>query len=551
MEKKRTSGSIVFRLLAILCIAAIFLPSVCRAQSNDAQKNILAEKPQVIQITTENGNRITVYDKAFLLERPLLPHYPPILHVQGTPYEMGYQHGVLLADRITELVSGVGSPMMFMLGGWNPESGEKPTQEQLETGRSLCLMVIQQCFIEPIKEKAPDYFDEMQGLADGLKAAGSPVGLDEILAAITLAELSQSRGLIENMAAELSKGCSDFAAWGKATKDGNLIHGTNYDNEDFTIARKGIVLIAKPESGNAFLGMINPGMPWPMRGMSAAGITVGEPTSISADNDILAKPQVGHCVHMRRVLQYANNTQDAISIMKELGGSTGWNIFTTDGKVPTAVDIQVSSTKTAVIYPVQGMDVLWSTNQFTAYPGYQGYPEDGINLVKDQMQYWGVPWNEVDTIEKWQSFLRENKMSKESNTWARYERLRELGKQNYGEITPEKVIEFMSDPVLSDADEEILISVPVKHQFGWKRPIISQGMASVFSAVFVPADGMAYVAIGAEPAQAGIYWPINLKDHLELMESFIAKDIYNNGMTSIESLFQKWADKTEKEKKQR
>jgi len=550
MNHKKTPLKVFVFLLA-LCIVAFSSHATCIAES-EGEKGSL-EKPRVIEIGLDDGTKISIYENAFLLEKPRLAHFPPILHVQGTPYEMGYQQGVLIADRIEELVSGMGSPMMFMLGGWNPESGEKPTQQQLEIGQAIVRMAMDKCFIGPIQEKAPDYYEEAKGMADGLKAVGSPVGMDEVLAGIALAELSQSRDLVMKLAGEFastqarggsaSKNCSDFAAWGKATKDGKLIHGTNYDNEDFTIGRNGVVLIARPESGNAFLGMIHPGSPWPMRGMSEAGITVGEPTSNSADNDILAHPQAGHCVHMRRVLQYANSTEDAIEIMKDLGGSTGWNIFVADGKAPAAVDIQVSCTKTGIIYPMEGKDALWSTNQFTSYPGYQGYPEDGVNLVKDQMAYFEVPWEEVDTVEKWQKWQRENLAKGPGDTWARYERLRELLKENYGDIDCEKVIGFMSDPVLSQADPKTPLSGPVEHMYGIERPIISQPMASTFSAVFVPADQMAYVAMGAEPAQAGTYWPINLKKHLALMNTVAQKKVYEGGDKAAEEIFSQWAEK--------
>ena len=51
---------------------------------------------------------------------------------------------------------------------------------------------------------APDYFEEAKGLADGLKAVDSPVGMDEVLAGIALAELTQNSGLVMKLAGELS-----------------------------------------------------------------------------------------------------------------------------------------------------------------------------------------------------------------------------------------------------------------------------------------------------------------------------------------------------------
>ncbi len=547
----------VFVFLLTLFMASLCITNFGFAQSDDSgghensSIDAVRGKARIVRITTEDGTIISIYDKAFLIERPRLPHYPPILHVQGTPFEMGYQHGILLADRITEGLSAVGSPFFFMFGGWSPESGKAPTQGQLQAGYNICLSAAQKYFDQPMQQKVPDYYSELQGIAAGLKAGGSPVTFDDLLIAACMGEFTQMPDLLAKLAPkktsldismpEFSKGCSDFAAWGEATDGGKLIHGTNFDMEGFDFLKRIVVLVAKPESGNAFLGVIWPGSPWPMRGMSEAGITTGEPTSVSSDNNIVATPEVPHSSHMRRVLQYANSTQDAIDIMKDLGGTTGWNIFTADGNIPTAVDIEVSCTKMGVIYPAEGANALWSTNHYNAYPKWQGYPKEGANLVKDQMEYWGVSWEAVNTIEKWQKWMSENKATKPGGTWARYERLRELLKQNYGQITAEKVTSFMSDPILSSAGKRTTLSGPVVHLHGLERPIISQRLAADYSCVFVPADSMAYIAAGAEPAQAGKYWPISLKEHLALMSAFEKEHVCDRFGKLTENILQSWA----------
>lgn len=148
--------------MAILCLSDFgFAQSDNSGRHEDSNIGVLKGKPQVIQIVTEDGTKITVYDKAFLIERPRLAHYPPILHVQGTPFEMGYEHGVLLAEQITEGMSGVASPFFFMFGGWSPESGKKPTQEQLQMGYNICLLAAQKYFDQPMQQKVPDYYNEI------------------------------------------------------------------------------------------------------------------------------------------------------------------------------------------------------------------------------------------------------------------------------------------------------------------------------------------------------------------------------------------------------
>src|SRR3954464_15494725 len=101
-----------------------------------------------------------------------------VLHVKGTPYEMGYQQGALLRDDIRESVHYLfevkGKELKVELGGVNLL---KPKQ------------IIQGIAAQQRKHVPERFFEEMQGIADG---AGMDV--QDIIVANFIPELFHCSG---------------------------------------------------------------------------------------------------------------------------------------------------------------------------------------------------------------------------------------------------------------------------------------------------------------------------------------------------------------------
>ena len=451
------------------------------------------------------GATLTTCGKGFLLEYEE-KNRPPILHVQGTPYEMGYQHGYLLADRIIESGSRFITPIYAMFGGWEPDGVMPPTQEQMQAGYDTLVQAYYAYFDEAIKTKAPEFYEEMQGMADGLSAAGYPTPLEEVLMPNCMPDVFGLMLL-----------CSNFAAWGEATEDNKLIHGQNEDGDTFGVMQDAVVaIIAKPDSGYSFFGVNIAGSVGLPAGMNEEGIT-GLMQSDSANIGLEGLP-----THMRirKVLQNADSIDDAYGIFSTIGGTIGLSYLVTDGigaGTPNAVVIEVSGNETAIRYEDPDLpDVIWSTNHYNCYPGWQGY--DGHNMVPGQMEIWGIPWEEVDTVEKWQAWLEASDIL--DNTSQRYDRYREVITENLGNIDVSKAIEFQSDPVLSHAGPIVELATECEQWGGVVGPIISEHIDSLFSCIYEPSDGVVWLAAGAKPAQAGTYYPISLAEHLQLLEDF-------------------------------
>ena len=469
---------------------------------------------------TDMAMQITHKANGYLIERPDLDHHPWILGVQGSPYEMGYQQGILLGEKIRQTASGFLSPIFAQFGGWRPESGVAPTLDQMQTGRGVLADVYQSYFEPALKKQAPDLLSEMNGIAAGVQKACGDIPREDILIGNCIPEITETLfylppGDADNLAG--AKGCSDCIIFGRATQKGHLIHGTNYDYATFNILHKGIgIVVAKPESGHPFLAQCLAGTVGFYRGMNDQGITVGEPTSDSADRNIKTHMRIPHAMHMRKLIQFTTCLDDAVRLMQNLKGTTGYNHSIGDAKVPSAIDIETSCTQFGLVRPRPDMDAICNANHFAAYPGFNGY--SGQNLAKDQLKYWGIDWRLADTVPKWQAAVRKE-TDKRTFSWQRYETMVNMVKKAYGHLDVDAMIQILSTWPLARKPQLLGQLSPICEQlYGLKGPISDMKLASIFSTVFDPANETAWVAVGAEPAQSGTYWPVHLPSYLAALE---------------------------------
>jgi isopenicillin-N N-acyltransferase like protein len=77
----------------------------------------------------------------------------PILHLNGTPYENGFQHGKIMKNRISELV-----------GLWKKDIEEK---YQISADKFITTFLDSTDYIPAIKKWTPDLLEEIKGISDG------------------------------------------------------------------------------------------------------------------------------------------------------------------------------------------------------------------------------------------------------------------------------------------------------------------------------------------------------------------------------------------------
>ena len=278
-----------------------------------------------------NINAISVYnplDGGWLEEREGIK----ILHLNGSYYAMGYQHGSLLKEEIRESMRA--QLAFFNDYGYSYE-------------RILEIWGIMKDYLPQ------EYKEEMHGLADG-----ATLSFEEVSVICTIPA-------IFNLAYEDS--CSVISLWGDATADRKLLHIRSFDWElnisdpDTGIClEENIVLVVRnPEVGYASLSVtVFPGDISSWDGVNENGIVVGENTCLTWDRTFYG---ISQTFRMRMVLDSASNAEEAIDILTS-NRTCGTNFVLSDANVPIGYALDQTANISYVgtwDNPVEGTDPFW------------------------------------------------------------------------------------------------------------------------------------------------------------------------------------------------
>ncbi len=175
-----------------------------------------------------------------------------VLHLKGSPYEMGYQQGVLLKEDIRELVR-----FLFDVKAKEFSGAVKFDLGPLGQVKADAKAIIK-TIADGQKPFIPEwYFEELKGVADG-----SGMDLQEIINANFIPEMFH---------------CSGFALSGSATKDGTLYHGRVLDYGcDWRLQEHAVLVVAEPEGKIPFVNVTYAGFIGSVTGMNAEHVSLGE-----------------------------------------------------------------------------------------------------------------------------------------------------------------------------------------------------------------------------------------------------------------------------------
>lgn len=235
------------------------------------------------------------------------------LHIEGAPYERGYQHGYLMAREIPEYLERSAS----VLGG----------KDQWSQYRTTANALFLRGFDREIQE-------EMLGIAEGASAAGArwqgrPVDLIDILVSnvtVEMGELSAAMhttptgleglrfdrpGYFGRKKDSVMDHCSAFAATGPATRDGKMVIG-HVTWWPLTLAEQtNVMLDIKPAKGHRMLmqsypGGIESGTDWYQ---NDAGVVLTETTIRQTPFNAQGTPVA---FRARMAIQYGGNIDQVV-----------------------------------------------------------------------------------------------------------------------------------------------------------------------------------------------------------------------------------------------
>lgn len=325
----------------------------------------------------------------------------PAFYVAGTPYEMGHAAGLLTKDLHYTLEG----EFLEMIRSYVP--------------REWVLNIIRDYII--IKNRnLPRFVDARYQM----EILGGCVGGPDIRP-----ELGDyyNRRLNYHAAHDLSyllmdnplvamAGCTAFGAWGKATADGHLITGRNFDWEAADVfSRDRVVQMYEPDRAIPFLAVSWAGMVGVVSGMNRAGVSITMNGAPSELPDSIASPSA---FVARAVLEKAHNLAEAVAILSNANVfvSTLWLVGSrADGRF-----ICVEKTPTATRVREPDGDSIVCANHFLT--------------------------------EELKDGAKNREYRAESTSVSRDARMVELLRETHGEITPVRAVEILRDRKLPGGD---------------------------------------------------------------------------------------------------
>jgi hypothetical protein len=242
-----------------------------------------------------------------------------VLHIEGEPYDRGYQHGRLMAPEIA------GHLKCFAMT-LSPKAPSDDWQSTRRLANALFLRRFER-----------EYLEEMKGIADGANESGArfygrPIDVVDIVALNCWPEIETLDSALEATPTGLEglkfphaqpratpkprpEHCSAFAATGPATADGKIVFGHITMFSLYAANFYNVWLDIKPAKGHrvlmcAYPGAMQSGLDYYM---NDAGLLIAETTIAQTRFDINGHSEASR---IRQAIQYASTIDEAVSILK-------------------------------------------------------------------------------------------------------------------------------------------------------------------------------------------------------------------------------------------
>jgi len=232
------------------------------------------------------------------------------LHLQGTPHQIGFQNGYLLAAEIEDLLGVV----------------RLEAEHDYRKNWTFFREAAQNVFWPHIEQ---EYREELQGIADGAAANGTKIDVWDVIGINALTEWSyynkeyDKQHSVTSASKAVPERCSAFVATGSYTKDGKVVIAHNNWSTYLEGERWTIIYDIVPAKGYRILmdglpGVIHSGDDFVVNsaGLAITETTIGHFQGFDASG-------IAEFARARKAAQYSASIDDFTRIMKE-GNNGGY-----------------------------------------------------------------------------------------------------------------------------------------------------------------------------------------------------------------------------------
>jgi hypothetical protein len=268
-----------------------------------------------------------------------------ILHVKGSSYEMGYQHGVLLKPMIRQIV------LQFLEGD----------KSDFAAGR---FAEFEKAYPNILQFIPKAYLEEMKGLADG-----SDVPLEKI----------QRLNLFPEMFH-----CSGIIALPQTTKDQTLYHARVLDYAvGAGLEKVSVLMVVEPQHAHAFLSISYPGFIGCVTGMNEEQISLGEIGGLGYGK----WEGCPMSFLMRSALEKASTLEEAKAVFASTQRTCEYYYLIADGKDKSAIALYATPSQVQWIEPGSSYALIPSDVEKTekiVFSPFSFYTSEGLAILYDE-----------------------------------------------------------------------------------------------------------------------------------------------------------------------
>jgi hypothetical protein len=224
------------------------------------------------------------------------------ISIHGKPKERGYSYGYLCAKEFKEIQNMLNFLMMEAYGqDW-----------------TIFIKQISDGFKVMTEQEFPEFYEEMQGITDGLNANGTKTTIDEIIAWNFYCSIPYWYSIISESHMSKEGGakdhCSAFMAVGDWTEDGKIVCAHNSFCDFIDGQFSNVILDINPEKGHRMIMQTSPCWIWSGTDffVTSKGI-IGTETTIGGFIPYEKRYPIGY--RIRKAMQYGNTLDEYCEIL--------------------------------------------------------------------------------------------------------------------------------------------------------------------------------------------------------------------------------------------
>ena len=224
------------------------------------------------------------------------------ISIKGKPKERGYAYGYLCANEFKEIQK----ILVFLI------------MESYGQTWDFFIEKVSDGFKKMTQDDFPEFYEEMEGIADGCNANGCKTSIDEIITWNFYLSIPYWHSMISDNRTGKEGGandkCSAFMAVGDWTEDGKIVCAHNSFSDFIDGQFSNIVLDLNPDKGHRFIMQTSPCWIWSGADffVTAKGI-IGTETTIGGFYPYEKKYPIGY--RIRQAMQYGDTLDDYCKIL--------------------------------------------------------------------------------------------------------------------------------------------------------------------------------------------------------------------------------------------